>query len=408
MPELLGNKVPLSAVRHDAEASNNSDPEAFAEIDLAGLLETIWRGRVSVFIVTSVFLSLSIILALLLPTQYSSTASFIAPSSAGSSSAAALASQLSSVGAGGLLGVAKNMGDLYVGILGSRSIAEKLIERFGLKNVYGVKRESDAVKRLASHTKVVADPKNGILSITVTDKSSDRARDLANAYLDALRETNGRLALSESSQRRFFFDQQLAKEKDDLADAEVELKKVEEQTGFIAPAGQTTAEIQTITQTRAQIAVREVELSALRQSSTDVNPDVIRLRSEISDLEGQLARLQAGGQGHDTGAIPTEKMPQLQLTYVRLEREVKYHEALFEMLARQDEAARLDESRDAPLLQVLDPASSPDRPSSPPRTLITVGGLILGLTIGLAFVLRSTYLGQTKPTRASSTASAGP
>jgi uncharacterized protein involved in exopolysaccharide biosynthesis len=396
-PEVLESKFQPSAAAHDKETLTNYDPEAFHEIDLAGLMRTIWRGKVLVLAVAFLTFLLSVVMAISLPNQYSSTASFIPPSSSGNSSAAALASQLAAVGGGGLLGAAKSTGDLYAGILGSRSIAEKLIQRFDLKKAYGAKRESDAVKSLAAHTVVLADTKSGILTVTVTDKSPERARDLANGYLDALRETNGRLALTESSQRRFFFDQQLAKEKNDLADAEVELKKVEEQTGFIAPAGQTSAEIQTITQTRAQIAVRQVELSALRQSSTDMNPDMVLLRSEISDLEGQLARLQAGGQGRETGAIPTEKVPQLQLTYVRREREVKYHEALFEMLARQDEAARLDESRDAPLLQVLDPASAPDRPSSPHRTLIAAGGLLLGLTIGIGFVLGRAYFVHTQP-----------
>jgi uncharacterized protein involved in exopolysaccharide biosynthesis len=210
---------------------------------------------------------------------------------------------------------------------------------------------------------------------------------MANAYIDALRETNSRLALSEASQRRLFFGQQLAKEKDALADAEVDLKRTEEQSGLIAPAGQTASEIQTIAQTRAEISVRQVELSALRQSATDQNPEVIRLRSEIADLQGQLARMHSGsGQGAGT-AIPTSKVPALALEYIRKEREVKYHEALFEMLARQYESARLDEAHEAPLLQILDPADYPDSRSGPPRMLIALGGLLLGLLAGCARVL---------------------
>ena len=194
------------------------------------------------------------------------------------------------------------------------------------------------------------------------------------------------MALSQSSQRRLFFGEQLAKEKDDLEDAEVELKKTEEQSGLIAPTGQTEAEITTIAETQAQIAVREVQLAALRQSATEQNPEMIRLRSEIDDLQGQLLRLQKGG-GNRSGAIPTAKVPELQLDYVRKDREVKYHEALFDMLSRQYEAARLDEARDAPVLQVLDPASYPDMKSAPKRLYYMLGGLLFGLIASCFWVL---------------------
>jgi uncharacterized protein involved in exopolysaccharide biosynthesis len=184
-----------------------------------------------------------------------------------------------------------------------------------------------------------------------------------------------------------FFGQQLEKEKDNLENAEVEQKKSEEQSGLIAPSGQTESEIRTIADTQAQIALRQVQLAALHQSATEQNPDVIRLESEIDDLRNQLARLQSGS-GHGTIApIPTSKVPELQLDYVRKEREVKYHEALFDMLSKQYEAARLDEAREATVVQVLDPASYPDSKSSPKRALIMLGGLLLGLIMGSVWVL---------------------
>jgi uncharacterized protein involved in exopolysaccharide biosynthesis len=285
------------------------------------------------------------------------------------------------------MGGIKSPSDLYVGILKSRSVGSKLVKRFDLKSVYRVKKESEAEKRLASNSDFDIGIKDSIVTISVTDKSPTRAQDMANAYLDVLRDTNGRLALSESSQRRLFFGQQLAKEKDDLADAEVELKKTQETSGLIAPAGQTVSEIQIIAETRAQLAMRQVELSALRQSATEQNPQLIRLQSEIKDLEGQLSRLHTGTGKSGGGAIPTSKFPALALDYVRKSREVKYHELLFEMLSKQYEAARIDEAREAPLLQVLDIASYPDAKSFPPRMLMMLGGLILGCLAGSGWVL---------------------
>jgi tyrosine-protein kinase Etk/Wzc len=356
-------------------------------IDFAAALHVLMRnGRIVLGTALSVFV-LSVAVAFLMPSEYTSIASFIPPNSNSNSGAAALLGQLSAVGGGGLGGVAKSSADTYAGILKSRSVADELISRFDLKKIYGKKTQSEAVKRLASMTFIDIDQKSSIVTVSVTDRSPERARDLTNGYLDALREANGRLALTESSQRRVFFKQQLDKEKDDLEDAEVELKKTEEQSGLIAPTGQTAVEIETIAQTRAQIALREVELAALSQSATDQNSEVVRLRSEIEDLQRQLSRLLNGGSKGAGGTIPTSKVPELQLEYVRKEREVKYHEALFEMLAKQYEQARMDEAHDAPLLQVLDSASYPDSISSPHRIIIISGGLFLGLLAGCGWVL---------------------
>jgi uncharacterized protein involved in exopolysaccharide biosynthesis len=355
-------------------------------IDLARIARVLADNRRNVATVSVATLALFTIIAFAIPPTYTAVASFIPPSSS-SAGLSALAGQLSEAGAGGALGAVKNNSDLYVGILSSSSIAARLIARFDLLHVYKVKKVSAAAKKLASRSNFEAGLKDGIVTLTIADRSPERARDLAAGYLDELHNTTGRLALTEAAQRRLFFEQQLTKEKDSLADAEVELERIEERTGLIAPAGQTSVELETIAQTRAAIAGREVQLAALRQSATDQNPDVVRLRSEIDDLQGKLAILERGGGAGNATDMPKSKVPELQLQYVRQEREVKYHEALFEMIARQYENARLDESRDAPVLQVLDYPSVPDTRSGPPRTLIIVSGLVLGIFIGSAAVV---------------------
>jgi tyrosine-protein kinase Etk/Wzc len=370
---------------------NNIDTEREENpIVLAVLLSSLYRGRKVVATTTLIAFLAAVAAAFLIAPRYTSKASFIPPSSSNSSTAAALAgqlSQLSGLGSGALMGGIKSPGDLYVGILKSRRVASELVRRFDLKNVYGLKKDSLAQKRLASNTSFEIGLKDSIVTISVTDKSPTRARDMANTYLDLLREANGNLALTESSQRRLFFGQQLLKEKDALAAAEVDLKKTEETSGFVAPATQTAAEIQMIANTRAQIAVRQVELSALRQSATEQNPNVIRLQSEINGLEGQLSHLQSGVGKSGGGGLPTSKLPGIALDYVRKSREVKYHEVLFEMLSRQYEAARIDEARESPLLQILDTASYPDAKSFPPRMLMILAGIVLGFLVGASLVL---------------------
>jgi len=378
----------------DAEPAAPVLGEEEDSVDLIEVFQKLRRNRKTIFSATLMVFALATAVAFLLPFRYTSTTSFIPPANLGngSSMASMIAGQLSSLGAADLLGSGKSTGDLYAGILKSHSIAGDLVNRFDLRRVYGVKQVSQAEKKLAADTDVNEDLKSTIVTVDVTAKSPQLAHDLASAYMDALQETNGRLALSQASQRRLFFEKQLAKEKDDLENAEVDLKQTEEQSGLIAPSGQTQAEIETIAETQAQIAVRQVQLAALRESATEQNPEVVRLHSEIADLEGQLTRLQSGSGKSTPAAIPTSKVPELQLEYVRKEREVKYHEALFDILSRQYEAARLDEARDAPMLQVLDPASYPDSKSSPKRSYYMLGGLVLGLLGSSLWVLMRDHI----------------
>lgn len=300
---------------------------------------------------------------------------------------AQLASQLNSLGSVGALAGMRTPGDLYLGILGSRTIADTLIQRFGLEHVYKSKRLSDAEKRLADRTKFALG-KDTLITITVEDHDPQRAAGLANGYLDALREQNGRLALTDAAQRRLFFEQQLEREKNALADAEVELKKTQEQTGIISPLGQTEIELESTAQIRAQIANRQVTLAALRQGATDQNPAIVRLQSEIAGLQQELQKLQNDSAQRRPGnvEVPTAKVPELALEYVRKQREVKYHETLFELIAKQYEAARLDESRDAPVLQVVDLAAAPDKKSGPWVVLDLCISILLGALFGVAWV----------------------
>ena len=135
--------------------------------------------------------------------------------------------------------------------------------------VYRVKKESEAKKELDSATSVTVDQKSTIVTVGVTDRSPARAQELADAYMVALRATNGRLALSQVAQRAVFFEQQLAKEKEQLEDAEVELKRSEEQSGLVVPNGQAEVEMRSIAETQAQITARQVQLAAMRNSATE-------------------------------------------------------------------------------------------------------------------------------------------
>jgi tyrosine-protein kinase Etk/Wzc len=377
------------AIQEPETVIGDETPLETPKVEAAAVFLLLLRGKKTILRwMTGTFL-LSVVLAFfVLKPKFTGEALFIPPQTSPGSAMAQLSGQLGSLGAIGALGGLKNPGDIYLGILQSRTVADDIISRFHLQEVYKVKKISDAEKSLKAHAKFVAG-KDSLIRISVDDSDPKRAADIANGFLDELQHQNGRLALTEASQRRLFFEQQLERQKDALADAEVNLQKTQEGTGLIAPNSQAQVEIETMANLRAEITNREIQLSAVRQGATDLNPDVTRLQAQISGLQQQIQKLQSDTMKSQPGdtQLPTAKVPEFALEYIRKQREVKYHEALFELLARQYEAARVDESRQAPVLQIVDSAVVPDKKSGPPRALIVLAGSLLGAVLGSATVL---------------------
>jgi tyrosine-protein kinase Etk/Wzc len=394
---MLQDTVIEKRENHPEAGSDRSEPQEVltgGEVDLIDLAALLLREKKTILKFTVILLVLTVIVVyLVMKPMYTAEAVFLPPqNSPGSSMALQLASQLGPLGAGALGGL-KSPGDVYVGILGSRTIADGLVKKFDLQKIYKTKKLSDSIKVLQKRSTFTAG-KNTLVTIKVDDHDPKLAADLANGYLDALHEQNGRLALTEAAQRRLFFEQQLDREKNALADAEVDLKRTQEKTGLIVPAGQAQVQIEEMGQIRAQIASHQVELAALKQGATDQNPQVVRLQTEIAGLQQELQRLQNDPSHHQPGSVQlsTANVPELALEYVRKQREVKYHETLFELISKQYEAARLDESRDAPMLQVIDRAVIPDRKSGLPRTLMVLAGGMLGGFLGIIWVILKRFV----------------
>jgi tyrosine-protein kinase Etk/Wzc len=405
-------KMPQDTVVSHSETSldNRSNVDLIQDvqenqIDLIELAILLLQGKKTIFrfMLAAVVVAAIVVFGVMKP-MYTAEATFLPPQTAPGSGIAQLAGQLGSLGALGALSGVKSSSEVYLGILGSRTIADTLIKQYGLQKVYGTKKLSDTTKKLKSRSSFETG-KNTLITISVEDHDAKRAADMANSYLDALREQNGRLALTEAGQRRLFFEQQLEREKNALADAEVELKKTQEQTGLIAPGGQAQVEIETIAQTRAQITSLQVEMASLKQGATDENPAVVRLQTQISDLQQQLRRLENDPANRQPGNIqpPTSKIPGLALEYVRKQREVKYNEVLFEMIAKQYEAARLDESRESPVLQVVDRALVPDKKSGPPRLVLMFLSCFLGAFVGAVYVILASFIRRLEDDTASAT-----
>jgi tyrosine-protein kinase Etk/Wzc len=370
---------------YTSPASTVEDAGSAGFIDVLIVLAQDWR-RILLGTVIAMVLGACIAFLLLKPT-FTATAMILPPQTP-QSTASMLMGQLgalTSLGGGGSL--LKSPADLYVGMLQSRTVADHIIEKFNLRTLWKLRNLEDTRHALANHVQFEA-TKDGLISITAKDHDPRRASDYANAFVDELYRLNANLAISEAAQRRVFFDEQLEEEKSALAIAENKLMTTQQKTGLISLGGQAEMAIRNIAQLQAEISSREVQMQAMRSFATDQNPDLSRLQREIDTLRQQLAQLENAQQHLAPGdtQVPAGRVPQEGLEYGRDLRDVKYHEALFELLSRQFEAARIDEAKAAPIIQVVDHAVPPDKKSGPPRLLIVIGSGFVGFCIASLWV----------------------
>jgi len=327
---------------------------------------------------------IAVIVTLLMPNIYTGVTRILPPQQS-QSTAAAMLIQLGGLAdiAGQSLGI-KNPNDLYVGMLKSRTVADTLIDRFGLKKVYDENTYHYARMELEKRT-MVASGRDGIIKVEVEDKDPKRAAAIANGYVEELYKLTQTLAVTEASQRRLFFERQLDQTRKNLASAEAAARQGLEKGGLVVVDAQGRGMIETTARLRAQIAVKEIQIGAMRAFATGQNPDLRQAQHELDAMKQELAKMEGTSSGRDTAdsASKADGMENL-----RLLRDVKYFETIFELLAKQYEIARIDEARDASLIQVLDKAVKPEQKSKPKRALIVIlSALIAGfITVSWAFV----------------------
>lgn len=371
-----------------ANAARNAGEED-GEVGLLDALVLLAERKRTVLRVAGVCILLAAIVAFLLPKEYTAKVLLLPPQHS-NSIATELASQMGNLGslaqlAGPGLGI-KNPNDMYVALLKSRTVEDAMVKDYGLMQEYHERYLSEARKKFEHYTDVDGSGKDGLIHISVEDRNPQRAAELANGYVAQFRLLSEHLAITEASQRRLFFQQQLEQAKDNLADAEVALKKTEETTGLIQLDAQARALIESAAMLRAQIAAKQVQIQALSTYATGQNAQLIEAQQELASLQAQLARLGGSDQSPTSLIVPKGKVPEAGLEYVRRLRDVKYYETVFDILARQYEIAKLDEAKEGAIIQVVDPAIPPDRKSFPPRALIIVCAAVFGVLLGCGVV----------------------
>jgi capsule polysaccharide export protein KpsE/RkpR len=347
-------------------------------------LRLLWEQRRVLGKTVAISLVLGLLLAFIIPSHYESTVQLMPPDSDDSSGMTMLAALAGSTGAmsglgaiaGDLLGL-KNSGAVFVGILRSRTVQDRLVDRFNLQEVYWEKYKEDACKDLADNSDISEDRKSGIITIEVTDNDPQRAAAIAQAYVDELNRLAAEVSTSAAHRERVFLEERLRSVKRDLNNASVAFSQFSSKNTTIDIEEQAKAMVGAAAALQGELIASESELKGLEQIFTPNNVRVRSIKSRIAELRAQLAKLggEAGtagqpGQSGDSMYPTMRQLPILGVTYFDLYREAKIQEAVYETLTQRYELAKVQEAKETPSVKVLDGANLPETKSFPPRLLI--------------------------------------
>lgn len=375
------------------EEGTGLPPEETNEVSLLDLTVLLVQHKRFILRFVSGATLLAIIVSLLLPVQYEATTALLPPTQ-NTSMASAMLGQIGNIGGlGGLASLAggfgiKSQADMYVAFLKSRTVEDAMIQRFGLMKEYEKKRVSDARKAFENQTTVIAGAKDGLIRITVEDRDPQRAAEMANGWVDEFRKLTGTLAVTEAARRRLFFEQELQSAKQNLAVAEEAMRETQRKTGVLQIDSQARALIESVAILRGQVAAKEVQIEGMRSFAAEDNPDLVLAKQELAALQKQLEQL--AGSRSDTGTdivLSKGRVTQSGMEYLQRYRDLKYNETVYELLMKGLEVAKLDEAKEGEIVQVVDTAVTPDKKSSPHRTIIVLVSMILAFFIAVFWIV---------------------
>ncbi len=392
----------------DLPVSLGPDEPPRASNNSVAYLRLLWEHRRLLARVAVYGLLASSLIAFLIPARYDSMARLMPPDNQSTSGLSAAAAAMSGVGAG-LGGVAsdllgpKSTSDIFVGILSSRTVQDKLIQQFDLKKLYWDRRMEDARRDLAEHTGISVDRKSQIITISVTDHDPKRAAAMAQAYVEELNRLVAELSTSSARRERIFLDERLKAVNQDLEVAEKEFSQFSSKNTAIDIKEQGKAMVEAAATLQGQYIAVQSELEGLKQIYTDNNVRVRSVRARITELKRQLEKLggkgeqasEQSGQQADYLYPSIRKLPLLAVTYADLYRRTRVQEAVFETLTKQYELAKVQEAKEIPTVKVLDMPIVPEKRSFPPRPLVIFLGTTLAFAAATTWVFGKTTWDQT-------------
>ncbi|MCX5785940.1 MAG: Wzz/FepE/Etk N-terminal domain-containing protein [Elusimicrobia bacterium] len=372
---------------------NNQIPhqEDEIEINLFNYLIVLLKHKEFIIKTTLAVTFAAAVFSLLVPPSYLSETKVLPPQSGNSSMASIMASQLGGLGMSPAAFGVKNTNELYIALLKTRGVTDFVTEKLDLMKSYKLKSRENMRKLLVNGLTVRNDIKSGIITLGFEHRNPQMAADIANAFVEGLQHFNNNLAVTEASQRRLFFEEQLKTAKENLIQSEESLKSFQQRTGTIKIDEEARGVIETVAKMRAEVSGKEVELRVMKAYATPENPDMQRLQTETAALKEELLKLESKTSLGDDSVPTVGKMSVLGTEYVRKMRDYRYNEALYEIFLKQFEAAKIDESKDAALVQIVEKAEAPEKRFKPQRQGIVVRAFFLALFLTVVFVFFKGY-----------------
>jgi capsule polysaccharide export protein KpsE/RkpR len=369
-------------------------------------LHILWDRRRLLFQMFLCGFAVSFLLSFLISSEYQSGARLMPPdqqSGSGLAMLASLAGKSNSSSIEGLAGTVlgtKTTGDLFLGVLASRTVQDGLILKFDLRRVYGVRRWETARKKLAGHTDLSADRKSGIITIEVTDRSPQRAAAMTQEYINELNLVMTEQNTSAAHRERVFLEQRLQQVKQDLEVAENGFSDFASKNAALDIPTQGKAIVAATASLEGELIAAQTQLQGLKQIYTDNNVRVRSTQARIDELQRQLAKLSGRTAAKSDSADPPDdaspypsfrQLPVLGVSYADLLRNAKVQEATFEVLTQEYEMAKVEEAKEIPSVKILDAPNLPESKSFPPRILITFLGSLAFLAAGITWILGSAH-----------------
>jgi len=322
-----------------------------------------------------VVLVISTIIAFLLPKIYYSSASVLPPKEE--------MSILGGSGLGGLTSVMrefssiKGIGSLgnkntynYLVILNSREVAEKVIKKYNLQEIYGYPNSMDKTLKAYYQNVVFEVQEEGNLEIGFYDEDPQRAADIANYLVDLLNERSYELSVTEARSNRKFLEGRVNENMDSLRVAENQLKDYQEKHGIFTIPEQTGALLEASSKIYAEKIAKEIEIDYLSKMFSNNNEILNSARMQLDALNKKVNNL-----------------PSLGIEYLRIYRNILIRTKILEFLRPMLEQAIYQEKKDVPVIVVVDKAKVPEYKAKPKR-IIVIGSSVFGwLIITIIIVL---------------------
>jgi uncharacterized protein involved in exopolysaccharide biosynthesis len=389
-----GDETLSTAEEHNQSAAKDATDSI--EIPIGDLAAAIWQRRRWLAMVAGLGMLLAVGIALLLPKEYTSTAQLMPPDPQAISSTSLLSAitggPVASFG-GGLMS-ARTPAGTFIGILDSQTAQDDIINRFDLRHTYHCKFYADARRILTGQTVIEENKSSGIISISVTDRDPNRARDIAAAYVEELDKLVNSLSTSSARREREFLEQRLKSIKTGLDASSVALSQFSSRNATLNPQSQGQALFESATRLQGELITAQSEMSGLKAMYSDDNVRVREARARIEELQSQLRKMgNVGGKadGSDQKAdqlYPSiRELPILGVTYSDLSRQLALQVGIFETLTRQYEVAKVEEAKEIPPIKILDEPQVPERKSSPHRSIIVIIVTLLAVFAGTVWVV---------------------